>query len=208
MAEVVVVGSFTARPGNELEAEEAFRALVAPTHAEDGCIIYALHRGVDDPRRLTFIERWASRQALDAHLASPTSRMSLPAPRSCSATAERSLSMSRCPTARRARDPWQRTRRAKRTLASAGPFLLGGAPATDELGQSQDAGETLGFVMKQSPACAAPERGRGQKRSPETTPNGSAADDSSVAKGGAGWGRRRHVLGGCESGARRCRCRR
>lgn len=71
MAEVVVVGSFTARPGKELEAEAAFRALVAPTHAEDGCGLYALHRGVDDPRRLTFIERWASREALDAHLASP-----------------------------------------------------------------------------------------------------------------------------------------
>lgn len=70
MAEVVVVGSFIARPGKEHEAEQAFRGLVAPTHAEDGCILYALHRGVDDPRRLTFIERWASREALDAHLAS------------------------------------------------------------------------------------------------------------------------------------------
>jgi quinol monooxygenase YgiN len=27
-----------------------------------------LHRGADDPRRLTFIERWASREALQAHL--------------------------------------------------------------------------------------------------------------------------------------------
>jgi quinol monooxygenase YgiN len=71
MAEVVVVGSFMARPGKELEAEEAFRALVAPTHAEDGCVLYALHRGVDDPGRLAFVERWASRQALDAHLATP-----------------------------------------------------------------------------------------------------------------------------------------
>jgi quinol monooxygenase YgiN len=70
MAEVVVVGSFTARPGKEREAEEAFGALLEPTHAEDGCILYALHRGVDDPRQLTFIERWDSREALDAHLAS------------------------------------------------------------------------------------------------------------------------------------------
>jgi quinol monooxygenase YgiN len=68
MAEVVVVGSFTAREGKEAEAEEAFRALLEPTHAEDGCILYALHRGAEDPRRLTFIERWASRAALDAHL--------------------------------------------------------------------------------------------------------------------------------------------
>ncbi len=70
MAEVVVVGAFTARPGLEREAEEAFRALLEPTHAEDGCILYALHRGADDPRRLAFIERWASREALEAHLGS------------------------------------------------------------------------------------------------------------------------------------------
>ena len=70
MSEIVVVGSFKAQPGKEDEAVEAFRALVAPTHAEDGCILYALHRGVDDPRRLAFVERWSSREQLDAHLAS------------------------------------------------------------------------------------------------------------------------------------------
>jgi quinol monooxygenase YgiN len=31
-------------------------------HGEEGC-------GSDDPARLAFIERWASREALDAHLA-------------------------------------------------------------------------------------------------------------------------------------------
>jgi quinol monooxygenase YgiN len=71
MSEIVVVGSFTAQPGKEDEAAEAFAALMEPTHDEDGCILYALHRGADDPRRLAFIERWASRDALAAHLASP-----------------------------------------------------------------------------------------------------------------------------------------
>jgi quinol monooxygenase YgiN len=70
MSEVVVVGAFTAREGKESEAEEAFKALVDPTHAEDGCILYALHRGHDDPRKLAFIERWASKEAIDAHLES------------------------------------------------------------------------------------------------------------------------------------------
>jgi len=70
MSEVVVVGSFSARPGKEAEAVEAFKALVEPTHGEEGCILYALHRGVDDPRRLAFIERWTSRELLDAHLQS------------------------------------------------------------------------------------------------------------------------------------------
>jgi quinol monooxygenase YgiN len=70
MAEVVVVGSFVAREGKEAEATEAFEGLVAPTHAEDGCILYALHRGHDDPRKLAFVERWASKEAIDAHLES------------------------------------------------------------------------------------------------------------------------------------------
>jgi quinol monooxygenase YgiN len=71
MSEVVVVGSFTARPGKEDEALEAFEGLVQPTHDEAGCILYALHRGSDDPSRLAFVERWASREELDAHLQSP-----------------------------------------------------------------------------------------------------------------------------------------
>jgi quinol monooxygenase YgiN len=70
MPEIVVVGSFTAQEGKETEAVEAFKALMEPTHDEDGCILYALHRGSDDPRRLAFVERWASREALDAHLGS------------------------------------------------------------------------------------------------------------------------------------------
>jgi quinol monooxygenase YgiN len=70
MSEVVVVGSFKAQPGKEAEAAEAFKALVEPTHGESGCILYALHQGIDDPGRLAFVERWASREELDAHLAS------------------------------------------------------------------------------------------------------------------------------------------
>jgi len=70
MPEVVVVGSFKAEPGKETEAAEALQALVDPTHHEDGCILYALHRGTDDPSRLAFVERWESREQLDAHLQS------------------------------------------------------------------------------------------------------------------------------------------
>ena len=70
MSEVVVVGAFVAREGKEDEATAAFQALVEPTHAEDGCILYALHRGNDDPRKLAFVERWESRELLDDHLES------------------------------------------------------------------------------------------------------------------------------------------
>src|ERR1700684_459384 len=71
MSEVVVVGSFTARPGREADALEAFQALLEPTHGEEGCILYALHQGAEDPRRLAFVERWSSPELLQAHLASP-----------------------------------------------------------------------------------------------------------------------------------------
>jgi quinol monooxygenase YgiN len=69
MSEIVVVGAFTALPGKEGVAREVLESLIVPTHAEDGCILYALNVGADDPARLTFVERWASRDALDAHLA-------------------------------------------------------------------------------------------------------------------------------------------
>ena len=70
MSEVVVVGSFKAQPGRESEGLDVLRALIEPTHGEDGCILYALHQGSDDPGRLAFVERWESRELLDAHLKS------------------------------------------------------------------------------------------------------------------------------------------
>ncbi len=71
MPEIVVVGSLRARPGQEAPAREALEGLVEPTHAEDGCILYALHQSPDDATRLAFVERWTSREHLDAHLRSP-----------------------------------------------------------------------------------------------------------------------------------------
>lgn len=70
MSEVVVIASLIARPGKESEAEKFLCELLATTHAEQGCMLYALHRGADDPRRLVFVERWESRPLLDKHLAS------------------------------------------------------------------------------------------------------------------------------------------
>jgi quinol monooxygenase YgiN len=67
---VVVVAILTAREGMEQAAEElVMREVIPPTHGEDGCAAFALHRDTADPRRLVLIERWADRAALDAHLA-------------------------------------------------------------------------------------------------------------------------------------------
>jgi quinol monooxygenase YgiN len=71
VGEVVVVAVFRARAEHREEVERGLRAILAPTHAEDGCLAFALHRGADDPRVLVFVERWASRDHLAAHAGRP-----------------------------------------------------------------------------------------------------------------------------------------
>lgn len=71
MSEVVVVVLFRATPGREADAQAAFEEVMPPTHAEEGCIRFALHSVAGDPERFVLVERWASRAALDEHLAAP-----------------------------------------------------------------------------------------------------------------------------------------
>ena len=64
MSEVVVVGSFKAKPGKEAEALEAFKALVEPTHARGGLHPLRAAPGHRRPRAgSTFVERWAVARA-------------------------------------------------------------------------------------------------------------------------------------------------
>ena len=71
MSDVIVVATFVARPGHADAVEIALRVPVAPTHAEDGCILYALHRGLEDPDTFVFVERWSSAAALAVHAQRP-----------------------------------------------------------------------------------------------------------------------------------------
>ena len=71
MSEVRVVVLARAKPGRGDEAAAAFHEVAVPTHAEEGCIVFALHRVAGDADRMVLIERWASREALDQHLATP-----------------------------------------------------------------------------------------------------------------------------------------
>jgi quinol monooxygenase YgiN len=71
MPEVVIMATVSPKPGMEGDVEREFSSLLGPTHREDGCELYALHRVADRPGELVFVERWASQAALDAHAASP-----------------------------------------------------------------------------------------------------------------------------------------
>ena len=70
MSDVIVVGTLTPKPGQEAALEEALVALAAPTHDEQGCVVYAVHRENGDGSRMAMVERWASQADLDAHMGS------------------------------------------------------------------------------------------------------------------------------------------
>ena len=70
MSAVTILATVRPKPGMEAEVEKNFHALLAPTHAEPGCELYALHRAVERPGELIFVERWSSAVDLAEHAAS------------------------------------------------------------------------------------------------------------------------------------------
>lgn len=64
---VDVVAHIHAKPGKEVELRKVLESFVAPTRLEDGCIRYDLFVDLDNPHKFTFIEEWASRDALNKH---------------------------------------------------------------------------------------------------------------------------------------------
>ncbi|BDU71595.1 putative quinol monooxygenase [Mesoterricola silvestris] len=67
-----VLAFVTARPGCEAALAAELQSVVAPTRLEPGCLRYDLHRDPADPANLAFLESWAHRPALEAHMAAPT----------------------------------------------------------------------------------------------------------------------------------------
>ncbi len=71
---IVVLGSVVARDGDLDQALALSREHVLRSRAEPGCIAHAVHRDTEQPRRLVFVEQWASREALWQHFRVPASR--------------------------------------------------------------------------------------------------------------------------------------
>jgi quinol monooxygenase YgiN len=68
---VVCIAEFRAMEGKTEALIEALHVLMAPTHKEAGCIRYELNQRVDDPRWITFIEKWKDKKVFDRHCATP-----------------------------------------------------------------------------------------------------------------------------------------
>ena len=56
--------------GEFAKVSEAAKAMVAATNAEEGCLHYSFAQDIADPDLIRISERWASQEALGAHMAS------------------------------------------------------------------------------------------------------------------------------------------
>jgi quinol monooxygenase YgiN len=68
---VVCVAEFHALEGKTEALIAALHSLIKPTHEEEGCLRYELNQRADDPRWVTFIEKWENKEIFDAHCATP-----------------------------------------------------------------------------------------------------------------------------------------
>lgn len=84
---VLVTGSIRAKPERIDELLALSLEHVRRSRTEPGCLAHAVHRDVEDPLRLVFVEEWADRAALLAHFAVPASRAFVKAAADCASTA-------------------------------------------------------------------------------------------------------------------------
>lgn len=62
---------FHAKPEHRDELKRLLEVMAEATHQEEGCLLYALQEGAEDPNVLGFVEKWSSDEALAKHLQQP-----------------------------------------------------------------------------------------------------------------------------------------
>lgn len=67
---IVVLASVTVRAEHRADFLENARTLIGATVREEGCELYDLMSSITEPNGFVFVERWASREALEAHFQS------------------------------------------------------------------------------------------------------------------------------------------
>lgn len=68
-----MTGSVQVRPDSVDEAIALSLEHVRRSRQEPGCLLHSVHRDVEDPARLVFLEQWADAGALQAHFRVPAS---------------------------------------------------------------------------------------------------------------------------------------
>ena len=68
---VYVIATLKMKPGSLDAVREGAMPCIEGTRKEAGCISYDLHQSMTDPDTLVFVERWKSRDDLNAHFHEP-----------------------------------------------------------------------------------------------------------------------------------------
>ena len=71
---IIVIGSVNARPDALDEVLRLSLEHVDRSRREPGCVRHSVHRDVEDPNHLVFVEHWDGREALDEHFRLAPSR--------------------------------------------------------------------------------------------------------------------------------------
>ncbi len=70
---LIVTGSIRARPDTIDQILALSLEHVRRSRQEPGCLLHSVHRDVEDPLRLVFLEHWDDADALRAHFRVPAS---------------------------------------------------------------------------------------------------------------------------------------
>jgi quinol monooxygenase YgiN len=68
---IYVLATIQVKPDKQAAYLAGARTMIAATRKEDGCIFYDLTQSVTAPNEFTFVERWTTRVALEAHFNTP-----------------------------------------------------------------------------------------------------------------------------------------
>lgn len=68
---IYVIVTLTMRPDSLSSLSAEVDEIVSATRAEPGCLFYDLSISMADPDRWIFVEKWADREAHNAHLEQP-----------------------------------------------------------------------------------------------------------------------------------------
>ncbi|GAB3978335.1 putative quinol monooxygenase [Plantactinospora veratri] len=71
MAELLVVAHWTIAPGAEEQVRSLLPEFIEASRAEPGCISFVGYQQLDDDRTVVLLERYASREAFEAHRDTP-----------------------------------------------------------------------------------------------------------------------------------------
>jgi quinol monooxygenase YgiN len=68
---IYVIATLKIRPGTLEALANLAQPLIVGTRAEAGCLLYDLTASITDPETAVFLEKWESREALQAHYGTP-----------------------------------------------------------------------------------------------------------------------------------------